>query len=175
MSDAIESFIKANDATQFNEVSNEAAKVRAYEDLVKYLLMVRKKVKEQKVDSELTTPMPRLIDWETLRSSLSRPMSLTCKLLETVYLMKLYTRLRRSSSHTHIQLGQTCEHSCQASPVPSCCGCCPKGSSRTWKEVCFACVDAEEFRLAQICALNAIPQVWFACLSCHGSESLCCR
>ncbi|XP_022863693.1 clathrin heavy chain 2-like [Olea europaea var. sylvestris] len=32
-------------------------------------------------------------------------------------------------------------------------------SSKTWKEVCFACVDAEEFRLAQICGLNIIVQV----------------
>ena len=34
-------------------------------------------------------------------------------------------------------------------------------SSKTWKEVCFACVDAEEFRLAQICGLNIIIQVTF--------------
>ncbi|KAE9454428.1 hypothetical protein C3L33_13667, partial [Rhododendron williamsianum] len=32
-------------------------------------------------------------------------------------------------------------------------------SSKTWKEVCFACVDAEEFHLAQICGLNIIIQV----------------
>ncbi|MBA0839753.1 hypothetical protein Goarm_005453, partial [Gossypium armourianum] len=32
-------------------------------------------------------------------------------------------------------------------------------SAKTWKEVCFACVDAEEFRLAQICGLNVIVQV----------------
>jgi clathrin heavy chain len=34
-------------------------------------------------------------------------------------------------------------------------------SAKTWKEVCFACVDAEEFRLAQICGLNIIIQVFF--------------
>jgi clathrin heavy chain len=33
-------------------------------------------------------------------------------------------------------------------------------SAKTWKEVCFACVDAEEFRLAQICGLNIIIQVY---------------
>jgi clathrin heavy chain len=32
-------------------------------------------------------------------------------------------------------------------------------SAKTWKEVCFACVDEEEFRLAQICGLNIIIQV----------------
>ena len=39
-------------------------------------------------------------------------------------------------------------------------------SSKTWKEVCFACVDAEEFRLAQICGLNIIIQVSFSAF-CH--------
>lgn len=34
--DAIESFIKADDATQFNEVINETSKIRAYEDMLKY-------------------------------------------------------------------------------------------------------------------------------------------
>ena len=29
-------------------------------------------------------------------------------------------------------------------------------STRTWKEVCFACVDHEEFRLAQMCGLRIV-------------------
>lgn len=29
-------------------------------------------------------------------------------------------------------------------------------STRTWKEVCFACVDSEEFRLAQMCGLHIV-------------------
>lgn len=29
-------------------------------------------------------------------------------------------------------------------------------STRTWKEVCFACVDQSEFRLAQMCGLNIV-------------------
>jgi len=36
-----------------NEVINEAPNVDAYEDFVKYLFMVHKKVKEPKVDFEL--------------------------------------------------------------------------------------------------------------------------
>ncbi|KAK8923472.1 Clathrin heavy chain 1 [Platanthera zijinensis] len=32
-------------------------------------------------------------------------------------------------------------------------------SLKTWKVVCFACVDAEEFLLAQICRMNIIIQV----------------
>ena len=29
-------------------------------------------------------------------------------------------------------------------------------STRTWKEVCFACVENEEFRLAQMCGLHIV-------------------
>ena len=29
-------------------------------------------------------------------------------------------------------------------------------STKTWKEVCFACVDNEEFRLAQMCGLHIV-------------------
>jgi hypothetical protein len=50
VNDAIESFIKANDATQF---INQAYNVKAYGDLIKCLLMVMKKVKELRVDSKL--------------------------------------------------------------------------------------------------------------------------
>jgi clathrin heavy chain len=32
----------------------------------------------------------------------------------------------------------------------------PVFSTRTWKEVCFACVDNEEFRLAQMCGLHIV-------------------
>ena len=32
----------------------------------------------------------------------------------------------------------------------------PVLSTRTWKEVCFACVGSEEFRLAQMCGLHIV-------------------
>jgi clathrin heavy chain len=53
VSDAIELFIRADDATQFLEVIKVAEVANVYHDLVKYLLMVRQKTKEPKVDSEL--------------------------------------------------------------------------------------------------------------------------
>ncbi|KAL0401188.1 UNVERIFIED_CONTAM: Clathrin heavy chain 1 [Sesamum latifolium] len=53
VSDAIESFIRADDTTQFLEVIRAAEDADVYHDLVKYLLMVRQKTKEPKVDSEL--------------------------------------------------------------------------------------------------------------------------
>ncbi|MED6187585.1 hypothetical protein PIB30_077852, partial [Stylosanthes scabra] len=53
VSDAIESFIRAEDATHFLEVIKAAEDADVYHDLVKYLHMVRQKSKEPKVDGEL--------------------------------------------------------------------------------------------------------------------------
>ncbi|KAL2927364.1 Clathrin heavy chain 2 [Bienertia sinuspersici] len=100
VSDAIESYIRAEDSTQFLDVIRAAEDADVYHDLVKYLLMVRQQTKEPKVDSEL------------------------------IYAYAKIDRLTRKAN-----------------------------SAKTWKEVCFACVDAEEFRLAQICGLNIIIQV----------------
>ncbi|GFY82280.1 clathrin, heavy chain [Actinidia rufa] len=52
-SEAIESFIHADDATQFLDVIRAAENADVYHDSVRYLLMVREKTKEPKVDSEL--------------------------------------------------------------------------------------------------------------------------
>ncbi|KAF7124097.1 hypothetical protein RHSIM_Rhsim12G0075700 [Rhododendron simsii] len=53
VSEAIESFIRADDATQFLDVVRVAQDADVYHDLVKYLLMIRKKTKEPRVDSDL--------------------------------------------------------------------------------------------------------------------------
>ncbi|KAL0708360.1 hypothetical protein Bca4012_074786 [Brassica carinata] len=53
VSNATESFIRAEDATHFLEMIRVAEDANVYDDMVSYLLMVRNKVKEVKVDSEL--------------------------------------------------------------------------------------------------------------------------
>ena len=53
VSDAIESFIRADDSTHFLEVIKASEDAEVYHDLVRYLLMVRQNTKEPKVDSEL--------------------------------------------------------------------------------------------------------------------------
>jgi clathrin heavy chain len=53
VSEAIESFIRADDAAHFLDVIRAAEEANVYNDLVKYLLMVRQKAREPKVDGEL--------------------------------------------------------------------------------------------------------------------------
>lgn len=50
---AIEAFIKANDASMFERVIFLAQSQNEYGELVNFLLMARKTIKDQKIDSEL--------------------------------------------------------------------------------------------------------------------------
>ncbi|KAJ7543091.1 hypothetical protein O6H91_09G024400 [Diphasiastrum complanatum] len=160
VSDAIESFIRANDATQFNDVILAAEHVRAYDDLVKYLLMVRKKVKEPKVDSELIIAYAKIDKLGEIEEFILQPNVANLQNVgDRLFDEALYEAAKIIFTHisnwarlasTLIKLRQF-QGAVDAARKAN--------SSKTWKEVCFACVDAEEFRLAQICGLNIIVQV----------------
>lgn len=51
--EAIDSYIKAGDPTNYDEVIRAASAANNYEDLVRYLQMARKKARETTIDSEL--------------------------------------------------------------------------------------------------------------------------
>jgi clathrin heavy chain len=53
VTDSIGSYILAKDSSRYMEVTAKAKEVKQYDDLVKYLMMVRDKVKDPKVDTEI--------------------------------------------------------------------------------------------------------------------------
>ncbi|PHU08023.1 hypothetical protein BC332_24512 [Capsicum chinense] len=71
VSDASESFIREDDATQFLNVIHAAEDADVYHDSVKFLLMVRQKTKENspRLTMKSFMPMVRLIDWVILKNS----------------------------------------------------------------------------------------------------------
>ncbi|KAE8039296.1 hypothetical protein FH972_011723 [Carpinus fangiana] len=160
VSDAIESFIRADDATQFLDVIRAAEDANVYHDLVKYLLMVRQKTKEPKVDSELIyayAKIDRLSDIEEfiLMPNVANLQNVGDRLYdealyEAAKIIYAFISNWAKLAVTLVKLQQF-QGAVDAARKAN--------SSKTWKEVCFACVDAEEFRLAQICGLNIIIQV----------------
>ncbi|KAJ8437950.1 hypothetical protein Cgig2_031466 [Carnegiea gigantea] len=160
VSDAIESFIRAEDATHFLEVIKAAEDADVYHDLVKYLLMVRQKVKEPKVDSELIyayAKIDRLSDIEEfiLVPNVANLQNVGDRLYdealyEAAKIIYAFISNWAKLAVTLVKLKQF-QGAVDAARKAN--------SAKTWKEVCFACVDAEEFRLAQICGLNVIIQV----------------
>ncbi|KAG5544936.1 hypothetical protein RHGRI_017409 [Rhododendron griersonianum] len=159
VSEAIESFIWADDATQFLDVVRAAQDADVYHDLVKYLLMVRKKTKEPRVDSELIYAYAKIDRLDDIEEFILMPNVANLPnvgdhlydegLYEAAEIFFAFIRNWAKLASTLVKLKQF------QGAVDAARKAC---SSKTWKEVCFACVDAEEFGLAQICGLNIIIQ-----------------
>ncbi|CAL9044685.1 unnamed protein product [Musa banksii] len=160
VSDAVESFIRADDATQFLDVIRAAEDANIYHDLVKYLLMVRQKIKEPKVDGELIYAYAKIDRLGEIEEFILMPNVANLQnvgdrlfddaLYEAAKIIFTFISNWAKLASTLVKLRQF-QGAVDAARKAN--------SSKTWKEVCFACVDAEEFRLAQICGLNIIIQV----------------
>ncbi|KAM3293080.1 hypothetical protein ACQJBY_036578 [Aegilops geniculata] len=160
VSEAIESFIRADDATHFLDVIRAAEEADVYHDLVKYLLMVRQKAREPKVDGELIFAYAKIDRLSDIEEFILMPNVANLQNVgDRLYDEELYEAAKiiyafisnwAKLAVTLVKLKQF-QGAVDAARKAN--------SAKTWKEVCFACVDAEEFRLAQICGLNIIIQV----------------
>ncbi|KAK4337243.1 hypothetical protein RND71_043548 [Anisodus tanguticus] len=155
--ESIDSFIKAGDPSGYMDVVTTAHKTGNWEDLVRFLQMARKKARESHIESELIyayAKTGRLADLEEFISSpnhadISRigDRCFDDGLYEAAKL--LYNNVsnfgRLAITLVHLKEFQGAVDSARKA-----------NSTKTWKEVCFACVDNEEFRLAQMCGLHIV-------------------
>ena len=156
--EAMQSFIKANDATEYVAVIAAADQAGANVELVDYLQMCRKKVKESHIDTSLIFSYAKSEQFASLEEFISAPnvgriqdvaercdgeaMHEAAKILFNS--VANFARLATCLVH----LGQ---HQATVDAV-----CKANNSTRTWKEVNASCVEHQEFWLAQICALHVI-------------------
>mmetsp|Transcript_40808 Transcript_40808/g.97020 ORF Transcript_40808/g.97020 Transcript_40808/m.97020 type:complete len:1701 (-) Transcript_40808:29-5131(-) len=157
VSDAISSYLRANDHTKYTDVISAAKEEEVFADLVKYLLMVRKRVKEPQVDTELIYAYARTDALGALEEFINGTHTANLQSAgdrcfdEGLYeaARVLFARIpnygRLASTLVRLKQYQAAVDAARKANSP-----------RTWKEVCFACVDEGEFRLAQLCALNII-------------------
>lgn len=156
--EAIDSFIKADDPASYMEVVNVASASGNWEDLVKYLQMARKKAaRETFIETELVyayAKTNRLADLEEFISGPNHAQILSVgdrcfddKMYEAAKILynnvSNYAKLAITLCHLDDYQGAV-ESARKAN------------STKTWKEVCFKCVDQNEFRLAQMCGLNIV-------------------
>jgi clathrin heavy chain len=159
VADAIASFLKASDITAHEEVVKAAKEADCYEDLVKYLTMVRKKVKDAKVDTELVYALAKTVQLGALEEFISSPNAANLAAAgDRCFEEQLYdaAKVLFTSISAWGKLASTLVRLHQFQPAVEAAR--KANSTRTWKEVCFACVDESEFRLAQLCGLNIIVQ-----------------
>lgn len=155
--EAIDGFIKAQDATYFPDVIAAAEKAILYDDLVRYLQVCRKKVREPAIESELVFALAKTNKLAELEEFITGPNCAQIQIAaDRVYDQGLFeaARLLYSNVSNFGRLAQTLVKLGQFSAAVDAAK--KANNIRSWKEVCLACIDAKEFRLAQSSALNII-------------------
>jgi len=157
VAEAIASYLRGADASKYVQVIDKSQDAECFEDLVKYLLMARKKVKDAKVDTELVYAYARINQLGALEEFITGSHQANLQscgdrvfnegLYEAARI--LYARIpnwgRLASTFVRLHRFQDAVDAARKANSP-----------KTWKEVCYACVEESEFRLAQLCGLNII-------------------
>jgi len=151
ISEAVESYLKAEDATDYAEVIEAAEREEAYDELVRYLLMARNKVKVAVIDSELVyayAKTERLAEMEEFVSgtTTANVQAVGDRLYEEKFYKAakaLYASIPNNGrlASCHVQLGEYTQAVEAAKKA---------NNPKTWQEVSVACIQAEQFRCAEI-------------------------
>lgn len=155
VNESMTSYIKAGDAGCYADVIASAQD--NYEDLIPYLKMARQTVKEQQLDTALIYAYAKTEKYAELEEFISMPnVAQILSIGERCYNETLYEAAKLLFQNInnnaklaicYVRLGnfrEAVEAATRANAVS------------TWKEVNYACVEVEEFRLAALCALHII-------------------
>ena len=147
--DAIDSFIKANDCEMYHEVINEAEQQGKFEELIKFLTMARSLKKDKFIDGELVYSLSRcnkLPELEALlsQSNINDLNNIADRLFDErfyepakIIYEHLGNNARLASCYVHLKNYTQALAAAKRSNTQKC-----------WKEVCFSCIRAGEFKLA---------------------------
>merc|ERR1719506_2577316 len=155
--EAIESFIKANDASEYTSVISAADMAGCHKELVDYLVMCRKKTKEAHIDTSLIYAYAKSGLHAELEEFISAPnVGRIQDVAERCYAEAMYeaAKIMFTSISNFARLATCLMHLGQHQAAVDAAR--KANSTRTWKEVNASCVEHKEFRLAQICALHII-------------------
>ena len=155
--DAIESFISAEDPSEYVMVCAEANEAEIWTEVIPYLKMARKTMQENLVDTELIYAYAKTNNLTDLEVFVTGPNVANIQTIgdrcfsEGLYQAAkiLFISINNNSKLAlcHIHLEEYREAVAAAKKA---------NNVSTWKAVCFACLRAEEFRLAATCGLEVI-------------------
>ncbi|XP_029177175.1 clathrin heavy chain-like [Nylanderia fulva] len=153
--ESIDSFIKTDDPSAYVGVVETAHRTSQWENLV--LQMARKKARESFIESELIYAYARTNRLADLEEFISGPNHADIqKIGDRCFDDKMYdaAKLLYNNVSNFARLAITLVHLKEFQGAVDSAR--KANSTRTWKEVCFACVDSGEFRLAQMCGLHIV-------------------
>lgn len=155
--DAIESFINASDASEYVQVCADANETEIWPELIPFLQMARKSLQENLLDTELIYAYAKTENINELEKFVSGPNVANIQSIGDRLFAEglfnpakiLFTNINNNSKLAlcHINLEEYRDAVAAATKA---------NNVSTWKQVCFSCLAASEFRLAAICGLEVI-------------------
>ncbi|KAK4540289.1 hypothetical protein LTR36_009601 [Oleoguttula mirabilis] len=155
--DSIESYIRAQDPSNFHEVIEIATHAGKDEELIKYLRMARKTLREPAADTALafcfarTNQLPELEEFlrgtnvANIEESGDKAYAEGYHEAAKIFFTSISNWAKLATTLVHLGDYQSAVE------------CARKANNiKVWKQVNEACVAKKEFRLAQICGLNLI-------------------
>ncbi|KAJ5373873.1 Clathrin heavy chain [Penicillium concentricum] len=157
VTDSIESYIRAEDPSNYHEVIETATHAGKDEDLVKFLRMARKTLREPAIDTALAFCFARLDQLAELEDFLRTTNVADIEASgDKAYAEGFHhaAKIFFTNISNWAKLATTLVH---LEDYQAAVECARKANSvKVWKQVNEACVEKKEFRLAQICGLNLI-------------------
>ncbi|ESZ95336.1 clathrin heavy chain [Sclerotinia borealis F-4128] len=157
VSDGIASYIRADDPSNYLEVVEIATHAGKDEDLIKYLRMARKTLREPAIDTGLafayarTDQLGELEDFlrgtnvADIEESGDKAYAEGFHQAAKIFFTSISNWAKLATTLVHLEEYQSAVE------------CARKANNiKVWKQVNAACVEKKEFRLAQICGLNLI-------------------
>ncbi|KAI9818123.1 MAG: hypothetical protein M1827_000748 [Pycnora praestabilis] len=157
VTDAIESYIRAQDPSNYNEVIDIATHSGKDQDLIKFLKMARKTQREPAVDTALAFSYARTDQISELEDFLHSTNVADIEASGDKAYEEGYHQAAKiffTSISNWAKLATTLVHLEEYQAAVECAR--KANSVKVWKQVNEACVAKKEFRLAQICGLNLI-------------------
>lgn len=155
--DAIDSYIRANDMSNYMEVTSSASMDNKFEDLVRYLQMARKQSREPYIETELLYAFAKTDRLADLEDFLASPnIAQIQEVGDRCFRGGMYeaAKILYSSISNYASLAQTLVHLKDYQGAVDCAR--KANSTKVWKEVNAECIQQREFRLAQICGLHIV-------------------
>ncbi|KAI9320245.1 hypothetical protein BX666DRAFT_2104787 [Dichotomocladium elegans] len=155
--EAIDSYIKADDTSNYMQVTRQAEMDEKYEDLARYLEIARKHTREPYIETELLVAYAKADRLDDLEDFIATPnIANLQKAGDRCFESQLFEAAKALYSSIP-NYGALATTMIRLKDYQGAVDCARKATStKVWKQVNAECILQKEFRLAQICGLHII-------------------
>lgn len=157
--EAVDSLLKAKDPSCYMEVVQVCHQSRSnYDDAIRYLLMTKAKVREPFVETELAYAYAKCDRLNELEDFISAPnvIAQVKDVGDRCYDEKMFAaaKILYTSISNYARLASTLVHLKEYSAAADAAR--KANSTKTWKEICYACIEVAEWRLAKVAGQHIV-------------------